>query len=226
MITVFLDESGTHAVSSGILVGAVVTPDAALLEEQVVAAHHNLLADGIYWHNDAKRLEFATKGFHHSEDNDTLRQAFVQAFRAMDFRAHVAFSRRASGVDDVSLMVNMYYTLVRNIILRYRTSEILFVFEEESRLDGLYSGIVEVAREDLAAVAGIELQIAVKIGTKAAPALSIVDYVLALSGMALFEHLRPFEKSQINHGLDVHLAHLIDFDRRVHQSARKGLELL
>lgn len=226
MITVFLDESGTHAASSGVLVGAVVTPDAAALEEQVVAAHENMLADGVYWHEAEKRPEFAARGFHHSDDNDTLRQAFVQAFRTMDFRAHVAFSRRASAIDDVSLMVNMYYTLVRNLILRYRTSEIRFVFEEEPRLDNLYAGIVEVAREDLATIAGVELRVSASIGTKAAPALSIVDYVLALSGMALFGHPRPFEKSQINHGLDVHLAHLIDFDRRVHQSARKGIELL
>lgn len=226
MITVFLDESGTHATSQGILVGAVVSPDAAVLEQEVIAAYGDVLADGVYWHESDKRTEFATRGFHHADDNDTIRQAFVQAFRSMDFRAHVAFSRRASAVDDVTLMVNMYYTLVRNIVLRYRTSEILFVFEEESRMDGLYAAIVEVACDDLSNVAGVELHVHTQIGTKAAPALALVDYVLALSSMALFASPRPFEQSRINHGLDVHLAHLIDFDRRLHQSARKGIELL
>lgn len=226
MITVFLDESSTHAGSSGVLVGAVVTPDAGTLERQVVSTRNDLLADAIYWHKEAHRDKFLRQGFHHADDNDTIRQAFIQAFRSMDFRGHVAFSRRGLGLDDATLMLNMYYTIVRNILLRYRTTEMRFVFETETKFNEFYGRIVEVAKEDVAILTGFAVNADVRIGSKAAPALSLADYILALANKALFSEPREFEKAQINYGLDLHLAHLIDFDRRVHQSARKGIELL
>ena len=226
VITVFLDESGTHADSPGVLVGAVVTPDAQRLEQQVVAVHGDILSDNLYWNDGAKRDAFAARGFHHVEDNDTVRGEFVRIFRSMDFRAHVAFSRRSAKIADQDLILNMYYTLARNIILRYRTEELLFVFETESSLDSYYSKIIATVYDDLRSIARTPLTVAARIGTKASPALALADYVLALASIALFEKPKPFVANRINSGLDVHLAHLIDFDRRVHQSARKGIELL
>ena len=226
MMTVFLDESGTHTGSAGVLAGAVVTPDAPMLERQIVSAHADVLADNIYWDDPEKRNSFAERGFHHTDDNDTVRGEFVRVFRSMDFRAHVAFSRRSSGIGDQDLLLNMFYTLTRNIVLRYRTEEILFVFETESSMDRLVAKVVTTVRADLTAIAGTALNVRTQIGTKAAPALALADYVLALAAMALFEAPAPFQANRINSGLDAHLAHLIDFDRGVHQSSRKGIELL
>ncbi len=225
MITVFLDESGIHADSEQVLVGAVVTPDVKELEAQLVKVHSDVLADDMHWNNYVKRGEFETQGFHHCEDSESVRGAFVGAMRKMDFRAHVVFSRRESGVEDVDLLLNMYYVLIRNILIRYQTVEVLFVFENESRLDNLYSRIVEIAREDLKHVGVAN----VCIGKKTAPVLAVVDYTLALVGIGLSgekKEIQQFKLDRVKYGMAVHLAHLFDFDKQAHKSARKGIELV
>lgn len=146
--------------------------------------------------------------------------------RGLDFRAHIAYSRRESELDDEALLINMYYTLVRNICLRYRTEEIEFVFENETRFDPLYTKILAAVLHDVRDALGVELSCRVLIASKAAPALGVVDYVLAVASAALQPGAKPYQRQQFNAGLPAHMAHLIDFDRRVHQSSRKGIELL
>lgn len=226
MISVFLDESGTHAGSSALLAGAIVTPDAGTLEHEVVMLHSAAISDRIHWETDDKRRLFAERGFHHSEDNVSLQNVFVLALRSLDFRAHVAYSRRESGLDDEELLLNMYYTLARNICLRYRTESIEFVFENESSFNGKYSKIIDVVLADLRASFALDVDCSVYIASKEAPALAVVDYVLAICAANLQPRPQNYEKQQLNAGLPAHLAHLIDFDRKVHQSARKGVELL
>lgn len=226
MISVFLDESGTHVGSDAVLVGAIVTPDVGTLEQGVVAFHSDAVANTIFWESDDARDEFIKRGFHHKDDNVTLRNFFYERMRSLDFRAHVAFSRRESLIPDESLLVNMYYTLCRNICLRYRSEDIAFIFENETSFDPLYSKIIDTVVDDLRKTMQVEVSCGAFIATKAAPALGIIDYVLAISAAALRPDAKNFEKQRLNAGLPAHFAHLIDFDRKVHQSARKGVELL
>lgn len=226
VIGVFLDESGTHDGAEAVLAGAVVTPDIAEMERQVVDAAQDALADDFLWPSREKRADFERKGFHHSDDQPATQERFLLAIRRMDYRAHVVFSRHASGVEGVELLVNMYYTLVRNIMLRYRTEEIWFIFEEESRMDSIYSRIVGAAREDIQSSLDVRVEARAARATKRAPILGVVDYVLAVTNHALASEARAFEVGRLNRGLPGHLAHLIDFDRAVHRSSRKGIELL
>ncbi|ROR83251.1 hypothetical protein SAMN06295974_1317 [Plantibacter flavus] len=225
-ISVFLDESGTHHGAEVVLAGAVVTPHAALMEAQVVAAAHDAIADPALWPTFEKMTAFERSGFHYSADQPSTRDQFLLAMRRMDYRAHVAFSRHASGVEGVELLVNMYYTLVRNILLRYRTEVIVFAFEEESRMNSLYSRIVGAARDDVANTLGLRVDATAVRANKRAPILGVVDYVLAVAGHALATQPKAYEVGRFNRGLPAHLAHLIDFDRAVHRSSRKGIELL
>ncbi|MEK6343537.1 MAG: hypothetical protein V4737_06795 [Curtobacterium sp.] len=213
----FLDESGTHAGSNALLAGAIVTPDVGMLEHEVVKLHSAAMSDRIHWETDAKRSVFAERGFHNF---------FVLALRSLDFRAHVAYSRRESDLSDDDLLANMYYTLARNICLRYRTEAIEFVFENESSFDSRYSKIIDIVLADLKSSFGLGLNCSVYIASKNAPALAVVDYVLAICAANLQPRPQNYEKQQLNAGLPAHLAHVIDFDRKVHQSARKGVELL
>lgn len=226
MISVFLDESGTHDGAEVVLAGAVVTPDAVGMEQQVVEAAHDALADDVLWPSRKKRVAFERAGFHYTDDQPATRERFLLAIRRMDYRAHVAFSRHASGVEGVELLVNMYYTLTRNIMLRYRTEEIWFIFEEESRMNGLYSRIVGAAQADIQQSLGLRVEVHTARATKQAPVLGVVDYVLAVASHALASSARAFEMGHFNRGLPAHLAHLIDFDKAVHRSSRKGIELL
>ena len=55
MITVFLDESGNDANSKVEIVGAVATPDAALMEQRVVDIDANTIADPVLWQSPVSR---------------------------------------------------------------------------------------------------------------------------------------------------------------------------
>jgi hypothetical protein len=226
LIAAFLDESGTHAGSEVVLVGAVVTPDVATLESKIVTAAEDVYADTALWAQQGAQDTFLRRGFHFTEDSVAVRERFVSAIRVMDYRAHVAFSRHGSGVEGIALLVNMYYTLTRNLMLRYRTEQVLFVFEEESRMNSIYSKIVGAARDDIASAHGVRVDVTAQIGNKAAPAMGVVDYILAIAGNALSESSLEYQRTRFNHGLPAHLAHLVDFDHGVHRSARKGIELL
>lgn len=78
----------------------------------------------------------------------------MNKLRTLNFRAHVAYSKGKSGVAGVDLRINMLYTLMRNIALRYRTHEIVFVFEEESSMNSLYGRLVAIVKEDAEQIAG------------------------------------------------------------------------
>lgn len=226
MITVFLDESGTDANSEVELVGALATPDAGSLGERVVEIHADTLADAVLWKDAEKRELFRHQGFHHVDDSPGVRERFMNRLRTLNFRAHVAYSKGTSGVAGVDLRINMYYTLMRNIALRYRMHDILFVFEEESSMNSLYGRVVATAKEDADKVAGFPIAMTGAIGTKNDPGLAVTDYVLAAASAALSSKPNPFEWSRVNLGLSAHIAHLIDYDHGVHRRARNGLPLL
>lgn len=226
MISVFLDESGTHAGSQLILVGAVVTPDASRMERQVVDAAHDAIADPALWESEAKRDKFEGEGFHFSSDGVAVQERFLLDIRKMDYRGHIAISRGESGVEGVDLLVNMYYTLTRNLALRYRAQQVQFVFEEESRMNSLYARIVGAVRDDLKKAQELELRLSCAIASKEAPILGVTDYLLGVTRRAHMDDARPYAQNRFNLGLSFHLAHLIDFDKAVHRSSRKGIELL
>lgn len=226
MITIFLDESGTDVHSKIELVGALATPDEALFERGIVEIYAETLADNVLWSDPAKREAFRAQGFHHVEDSPGVRERFMNRLRSLNFRAHVAYSLGRSGVEGVDLRINMYYTLMRNIALRYRIHPILFVFEEESSMNSLYGRILAVVREDAQRVSGIPIDMSGAIGTKLHPGLSATDYVLAAVSAVLADKPNPFEWSRVNLGLPGHIAHLIDYDHGVHRRARNGLALL
>lgn len=225
MVLVFLDESGTDDRSSTLLAGALVAPDAASIEKQVVEAHARILSDSMMWDSDTRRERFRTRGFHHSEDSVSIRQEFVQEIRLMNVRAHIAHMNKTPNVSNNDVLINMFYSLTKNIMLRYRTQETVFIFEQESAMNAVYGKIIAIATIDASRVAGNSLRTRALIGDKSAPALSVIDYLLAIAAHALEDKPKPFEALRFKHALSPSLAHLIDFDNQLHKSARKGVEL-
>jgi hypothetical protein len=57
------------------------------VELQVVDAYKDMLADPICWQDQDKRDRFAKVGFHHAEDNHSVRQEFSRRLARMNFRA-------------------------------------------------------------------------------------------------------------------------------------------
>lgn len=189
---VFLDESGTHAGSALLLVGAAVIPSVSAIEHEIVTAHSAVLADAAFWPDTGRRDKFARRGFHHTDDSFAVREAFIGRLRRMDFRAHVAYSRRELGLADHELRINMLYTIVRNIALRYRTTGVRFIFEREPSMNHVFSKLVGTVAHDLELGGNPVGTLETLVAGKDSPALSLIDYVLAISAEALAPEAERF----------------------------------
>ncbi|MDQ7991420.1 MAG: hypothetical protein REI45_01945 [Propionicimonas sp.] len=220
-VTVYLDESGTHASSRRMMVGAVVTLDADDLELAVKQRREAVAADSSLWPDPSKRPVFRDDGFHHHDDDETIRDRFIETMQTLGFRAHVCYTHRAlPGIGDTELLLVMYHALVRNLLRRYAGETVDFVFETKSEMDPLYGGLVMHALESLDLTRAPRATATARIGDKPLGGLSVVDYVLALTEA----HLQREEGGDVNAfrlarfaRIGPQIAHLIDFDNAVHK---------
>lgn len=222
-VTVFLDESGTSASEPHLLAGAIVSLDADALDERVDRQARSVLAaDHLWASNPSKRARFQVRGFHHAEDDDTVRGLMATTMEEIQFRAHVCVSRKTIGLDVQDSLIVMFFMLCSNLMRRYRGCFMNFVFEENEMLNRYFARIVAEAAETLR-LDGTKCYV----GTKPLAGLSVVDYVLAFAGVAMPELLAEDGDRRIENfklaryrSLGPHVAHLFDFDRAVHRSGR------
>lgn len=225
-VTAYLDESGTHAGSARVMIGAIATMNGSEMDRIVEERVADLLADDDLWISPVgKREDFRRRGFHHSEDDDTVRGRFQETLGQIEFRAHVCHSRRAIELSDEELLIVMYYTVVRNLLRRYAGQELELVFEENPSLNSLYGQLTAHAVENLDEMNQARAEVAARIGTKPSAGLSVVDYVLAFTGHYLDDQdanalagRRPktFQLARFE-TLKRDMAHLVDFDLAAHQ---------
>jgi hypothetical protein len=223
-VTALLDESGTHLSSTVMLVGLVVVPNIASINGRIREYAEQLLADGSVWDTSHKKEEFRARGFHFAHDNEDVRSEFISEMRSLDYRAHVAYSRLVTRVHPLVLQTNMFYCLVRNVLMRYRHRDLDFVFEQGDH-DHLPARIVAQARQDILHETGTQTSLAsVYIGTKKLDALAITDYVMGVCS-------RYIEQERPTAGMDFRrfqritpsLAHVFNFDEVVHASHKRGV---
>jgi len=210
-VWVYLDESGTHAGAMTLLVGAIATANRGGLEQQVIEAYEEVLANPSHWSDEAKRTRFAAQGFHHAEDNESVRAYFADRMQSMNFRAHIAYWRGVPAKDSLDGLIAMYSSMLKGVVGRYATSPLNFVFEQEERLNGLFASLVEDAssgsQRDPLAGAPVAY-----VGTKQDPALSVVDYILALAAHQFDDQTKPFQRQRFA-VLAGHVARMYDYGR-------------
>lgn len=221
-VIAYFDETGTDLGSTRVMVGAAVTLDGVGLEQRVTARSQEVAADSSMWPVAEKRPKFVAAGFHHNEDDETVRDRFLETMRTLDFRAHVLYSHRAiKGLDDTDLLLTMYFTLVRNLLRRYAGEDVDLIFETKSELDPYYGRIVLHAVESLARIdAPRPSSASARIGMKPMGGLSVIDYTLAVTEA----HIRsltgsneaPFRQARFTR-VGTHMAHLMDFDTAAHR---------
>jgi hypothetical protein len=144
--------------------------------------------------------------------------------RSLDYRAHVAYSKLVTRVQPLVLQTNMFYCLIRNVLMRYRHRDLDFVFEQGDH-DYLPSRIVAQARQDiLRETRTLTPPASVYIGTKKLEALAITDYVMGVCGRYIEQkrptasmHFRRFQRTAPS------LAHVFNFDEVVHASHKRGV---
>lgn len=219
-----LDESGTHVSSTVMLVGLAVVPDIASINGRIREYAGQLLADGSLWDTSHKKEEFRARGFHFADDNEDVRSKFISEMRSLDYRAHVAYSKLVTRVDPLVLQTNMFYCLIRNVLMRYRHRDLDFVFEQGDH-DHLPSRIVAQARQDMLHETGtLTPSASVYIGTKKLEALAIIDYVMGVCSRYI-EKERPTAGLYFRHFSRImpSLAHVFNFDEVVHASHKRGV---
>jgi RNA-directed DNA polymerase len=223
-VWVFLDESGTHAAAERLLVGAVVAYDREALESAVVEAVTDVAAQPMNWDPDDDTEAFMRRGFHFSQDNASVRAAFLDRLRTMNVRIHAAYSASGKGDAWRSRAAAMYYQLARGILARYRHCAIHFVFEREEGMDRLYTGIVELAAGSVVGAGDpeswAELSWDVSVAGKDDPALAVADYVLAaLTRRVSFMREGGFE-ARYAQAFTGHVAYLLNYDKALRYSSR------
>lgn len=216
-VALFLDESGTSADDTTMMVGAVAFHDVAGAELAIKNAYDRVLGDSSLWHDRAvKRQRFADVGFHFTEDDESVRSTFLATLGSLQFRAYAAYSRNPEHESSPDLLVMMYGTLLSSVLARYRNCETTIVFEQNSSMDGLYGKIWTVLQEQ---GSGAEDAMAFR-GNKNAPCLAAIDYVLGVTRVHLSGSAQPFQTNRFV-ALGRNLAYLIDFDDDRHLGGRK-----
>lgn len=219
--TVYLDETGTQTGSQRTMIGAVVALDPIELERVVTRRKGEVAADSSLWPDASKRQEFVRDGFHHSVDDDTVRDRFIETMRDLNFRAHVCYShRKVKGLNDDDLLLAMHYSVIRNLLRRYAGQELELVFETNASLDKHYGRLTMHAISSLSEAGSPRAKAFARIGDKPLGGLSVVDYVLALSEVHLQQQaggaVPPFRAARFAR-IASHMAHLIDFDAAAHR---------
>jgi hypothetical protein len=223
-IWVFLDESGTHAAAERLLVGAVVAPDREAVESLVADAFAEIAPQSANWRTDEEIEAFIGRGFHFTQDNASVRGQFVSRLAAMNVRIHAAYSGSGKGDAWRTRAAAMYYQLARGILARYRHCSVHFVFEQETGMNRLYRGIVELAAQSVVAngdpASRDELTWDVSVAGKDDPALAVVDYVLAALSIRVSAMRQGGFEARYAQAFAGHVAYLLNYDKALRYSAR------
>jgi hypothetical protein len=215
-IALFLDESGTSATDPTTLVGVVAFHHVAEAEAAIRAAYDRALGDASLWPDPTRRQRFAETGFHFAEDSESVRQVLLATLGSLQYRAYIAYASNTSSAQSTNRLTSMYGTLLRSVLARYRNFATTVVFEQNSAMDGQYARIWAVLQRGRP---GAQNATAFR-GTKGAPCLCAIDYVLGVVRVHLSRSARPFETNRFA-ALGRNLAYLIDFDDDRHLGGRK-----
>jgi hypothetical protein len=222
-IWIFLDESGTHDAADRLLVGAIVAPDREALESAVIDAFEDVTAQSANWTTSDDIKKFISRGFHFKEDSFAVRKEFINRLSTMNVRIHVAYSTSGPGSGWRPRAASMYYTLARSLLRRYRDYSLHFVFEHETGMNRLYSGIIKLAAESLVSSVDDVQDVPswdVTVADKDDPALGVVDYVLAAVSARLSVADSTDFKARYIHAFAGHVAQVMDYDKALRFSSR------
>lgn len=189
--------------------------DTPRAEQLIKAAYEKALGDASLWPNEEKRRAFSEVGFHFTEDSESVKQILLALLGELEFRAYVAFARNDQSSDGVERLVAMYGTLLSSVLLRYRDAKLTVVFEENSSMDRLYGKMWQVLTSDISLRDAAAYR-----GSKAAPCLAVIDYVLGVTRIHLAGDAHDFQENRYV-ALGRNLAYLIDFDDDRHLGGRR-----
>jgi len=218
-VTIFLDESIHPAKTNLTFVGAAAVLDPPEAEGKIVEKFQELSIEQHRWRDLKKFEEFRAAGFHFTADNEDIRKSFIDVLANIEYRSHIVYSGNPYSLDEVDLLINLYFHLLKGIIQRYENYEVTLVFEQNQKMDKLYRPLVAKLQEELVS-AGVTVSITVLRGKKSDPILAIPDYVMGLAAARLADDSTDYKRVRFT---DVarDLAHIMDFDAGRHSKRGK-----
>ncbi|HEY9501521.1 MAG TPA: hypothetical protein VIR01_07850, partial [Pyrinomonadaceae bacterium] len=168
--------------------------------------------------------DFRANGFHYCENPREIQTLFLDKISKLHgYRAHLAFTDRTAlpDLDDNQRVLILYRTLITDLILQTRHSEIVFLFEHNSQLNSQFSELVEIGVEEARnrshgrrlPTASVEI-----VKKNDLFSLSIIDYCMAtVSNWADAGFVVDKQNWQYRNYLSFerNIAMIFDFDRRM-----------
>lgn len=179
-VKVFLDEGALDGTARFPSACAVVVKDDLAVAQQIEELIHELsLRPDFQLERGASLLE--KTGFHHVEDNVLAAESFRKLMPSIDFDWWCS-SNLEPGKDPYDQLPDQFSWLVTGIMQKYKARDVVFVFEQNQRLNTLFAKIVE----DGARKAKVSPKLAsFRVGTKADKVLSVADYCMAYASQAI-----------------------------------------
>lgn len=179
-ITVLLDEGALDGDARFPSACAVIVGNFESVEEEIAKSMKNLLLRPDF------RLEpgaeqFERTGFHHVEDNLIARQAFLNLLPRLDFDWWCS-SNLEPTIDPYATLPHQFQWLIERILQKLKDENVHFIFEQNDRLKGLFSQIIDLAVEKTNYNSEL---VSHSIGSKQDRSLAIADYCIAIATQAI-----------------------------------------
>ncbi|MHA7275733.1 hypothetical protein ACX80O_04280 [Arthrobacter sp. Hz1] len=176
----FLDEGALDGDARFPSACAVIVGNVQSIEAAIEQAIRSLLLRPDF-RLEPSAQKFEKTGFHHVEDNFIAKQAFLNLLPKLDFDWWCSSNLEPSE-DSYATLSDQFGWLVMGILRKLKDKQVHFVFEQNDRLKGQFSEIVQTAIErtnyDPALVSH-------SIGTKQDRSLAIADYCIAIATQAI-----------------------------------------
>lgn len=177
---VFLDEGALDGTARFPSACAVVVKNDLIVAQQIEELIHELsLRPDFQLERGASLLE--EFGFHHVEDNVFAAESFRQLIPEIDFEWWCS-SNLEPAQDPYDQLPSQFSWLVTGIMQKYKNRKIEFVFEQNSRLNNIFS---EIVADGVLKANGLPQLASFRIGTKSDRVLSIADYCIAYASQAI-----------------------------------------
>lgn len=184
-ITVFLDEGALDGDARfpsvcAVIVGKVESVEAAI-EETI---HKLLLRPNFRLEPSAQK--FQKNGFHHVDDNLLAKHTFIDLLPRLDFDWWCS-SNLEPPLDSYETLSDQFEWLLERILQKLKDKEVLFVFEQNDRLNNKFAVIVKTAVEKTNYNPELVNHV---VGTKKNRSLAIADYCIAIATQAIAAWMR------------------------------------
>ncbi|MVT25728.1 hypothetical protein [Nesterenkonia alkaliphila] len=179
-VTIFLDEGALDGEFRFPSACAVVVEDVETVQTTIEKTIHELALSQDF-RMESTAAEFASRGFHHSQDPLIAKREFIKIIPKLNLDWWCSSHLNPSD-DPYSTLDKQFQWVMDRILLKLKSRPVEFVFEQNSKLNRSFRGWVD--NSTLRSGYDSSL-VSYRIGTKADRVLSVADYCISVSSQAI-----------------------------------------